>query len=144
MTTADERGGIVPVLIDTVAWVCMDNGRILCARPHGKDAFYIPGGKREAGESDLETLLREIAEELTVTLIPASVRHAGTYQAHQPGGPANGAVVRMSCYTGDYSGTLAPSSEIDELAWFTYADRPQVPPVDQMLFDDLKATGQLR
>ena len=34
--------------------------------------------------------------------------------------------------------------EIDELAWFAYADRPRVPPVDQLLFDDLKATGQLR
>jgi 8-oxo-dGTP diphosphatase len=131
----------VPVLIDTVAWVCVQNGKILCARPRGKDVFYIPGGKRENGESDLAALVREIAEELTVALVAATVRQAGTYEAHQP---ADGAVVRMSCYTGDYSGTLAPSSEIDELAWFTYADRPHVPPVDQMLFDDLNATGQLR
>jgi hypothetical protein len=50
----------------------------------------------------------------------------------------------MSCYTGGYSGTLTPSSEIDELAWFCYADRPRVPPVDQLLFDDLQAAGQLR
>ena len=50
----------------------------------------------------------------------------------------------MSCYTGEYSGTLAPSSEIDEFAWFSYADRPRVPPVDQLLFDDLKAAGELR
>jgi 8-oxo-dGTP diphosphatase len=49
----------------------------------------------------------------------------------------------MSCYTGEYAGTLAPSSEIDELAWFSYADRDRVPPVDQLLFDDLKASGQL-
>jgi 8-oxo-dGTP diphosphatase len=134
----------VPVLIDTVAWVHVENGRILCARPRGKDVFYIPGGKRESGESDLETLLREIAEELTVALVPASVRPAGTFEARQPGGPSDDVVVRMSCYTGDYSGTLAPSSEIDELAWFTYADRAQVPPVDQMLFDELKAAGELR
>jgi 8-oxo-dGTP diphosphatase len=50
----------------------------------------------------------------------------------------------MSCYTGEYSGTLAASNEIDELAWFGYADRPWVPPVDQLLFDDLNAAGQLR
>ena len=133
----------MPVLIDTVAWVCVENGRILCARPRGKDVFYVPGGKREPGESDVEALLREITEELTVTLVHATIQHAGTYEAHQPGGPSDGALVRMSCYTGGYSGTLAPSSEIDELAWFTYADHPRVPPVDQMLFDDLKATGQL-
>lgn len=66
--------------------------------------------------------------------------HVGTYQATQP----DGLVVRMSCYTGDYTGTLAASSEIDELAWFGYAARPRVPPVDQLLFDDLHAAGQLR
>jgi hypothetical protein len=55
-----------------------------------------------------------------------------------------GAVVRVSCYTAEYSGTLAASGEIEELAWFTYADRPRVPPVDQLLFDDLQAAGRLR
>jgi 8-oxo-dGTP diphosphatase len=111
----------VPVLVDTVAWVRVENGLILCARPRGKDVFYIPGGKREGAETDLQTLLREIAEELTVTLIPETVRPAGSYEAEQPGAHPDGAVVRMSCYTGDYRGTLAASSEID----------------------DLKATGQL-
>ena len=121
--------------VDTVAWVRLENGRILCARPRGKDVFYVPGGKREAAESDLQTLLREITEELAVTLLPETVTHVGTYEADQP----DGAVVRMSCYAGDYTGTLAASSEIDELDWFSYADRPRVPPVDQLLFDDLKA-----
>jgi 8-oxo-dGTP diphosphatase len=133
----------VPVFIDTVAWVRMENGLILCARPRGKDVFYIPGGKREGAESDLQTLLREISEELAVTLVPETVRYAGTYEAEQPGAHPDGAVVRMICYTGDYRGTLAPSSEIDEFAWFSYADRPRVPLVDQLLFDALKATGQL-
>jgi ADP-ribose pyrophosphatase YjhB (NUDIX family) len=134
----------VPVLIDTVAWVRVENGRILCARPRGKDVFYIPGGKREGAETDLQTLLREITEELTVSLIPETVRHAGTYEAAPSGTQPDGAVVRMSCYTGEYCGALAPASEIDEVAWFCYADRPRVPPVDQLLFDDLKAAGQLR
>ena len=128
------------VMIDTVAWVHLDNGRILCARPRGKDIFYIPGGKREGAESDLETLRREISEELTVALLPGTERHVGTYQADAPGG----LMVRMSCYAAGYKGTLAASSEIDELAWFRYADRPRVPPVDQLLFDDLRAAGQLR
>src|SRR5690348_17382547 len=73
-------------MIDTVAWVHLENGRILCARPRGKDVFYIPGGKREGAESDLETLRREISEELTVALLPGTERHVGTYQAGAPGG----------------------------------------------------------
>ena len=122
-------------MIDTVAWVRLENGRILCARPRAKDIFYVPGGKREGAETDLQTLVREITEELTVILLPETVRHVATYQA---------AEVRMSCYTADYQGNLAASSEIDELAWFSYADRGRVPPVDQLLFDDLKASGSLR
>ncbi len=50
----------------------------------------------------------------------------------------------MSCYYADYRGDLAASSEIEEVAWFSYADRPLVPPVDQLLFDDLEAAGELR
>lgn len=84
--------------------------------------------------------MREIAEELTVSLRPETVRHAGTYQADHP----DGTVVLMSCYTAEYSGALAASSEIDELAWFGYADRPRMPPVDRLLFDDLNAAGLLR
>ena len=71
-------------LIDTVAWVRAENGRILCARPRGKDIFYIPGGKREGPESDLQALLREIAEELAVTLLPGTVQACG----HVRGGTA--------------------------------------------------------
>jgi 8-oxo-dGTP diphosphatase len=133
---------MTPVFVDTVAWVHLEHGKILCARPRSQDIFYIPGGKREGAETDLQTLLREIAEELTVALLPGTVRHVGTYEAYQPHGPG-GAVVRMSCYAGDYAGTLAASGEIAELAWFSYADRLQVPLVDQLLFDDLKAAGEL-
>ena len=131
---------MIDTVIDTVAWVHIENGRILCARPRAKDVFYVPGGKREGAESDAETLRREIREELTVALLPATIRHVGTYQASEPGG----VLILMSCYTAGYTGTLAASSEIDELAWFGYADRPLVPPVDQLLFDDLHAAGQLR
>ncbi|MQY30638.1 NUDIX hydrolase [Nocardia aurantia] len=135
------RSEPVERLIDTVAWVRIEEGRILCARPRGKDVFYIPGGKREPGESDLRTLLREIDEELTVALLAGTVAHVGTYDAPVPGEP--GTLVRMACYTAEFTGTIAPSSEIDEIAWFRYADRDRVPPVDRILFDDLVGRGLL-
>ncbi|WP_329185934.1 NUDIX domain-containing protein [Actinacidiphila glaucinigra] len=130
------------MLIDTVAWVRTEEGRILCARPRGKNVFYIPGGKREGVESDLETLVREIKEELAVLIDPVTAAHVGTYEAGAPGLP-DGTVVRMACYTADYQGELVPSSEIEETAWFSYADRDRVPLVDQLLFDDLKSWGDL-
>jgi hypothetical protein len=49
----------------------------------------------------------------------------------------------MTCYAADYQGTLRPASEIEEIVWLTYADRPRVSPVDQVIFDHLRSAGQL-
>jgi 8-oxo-dGTP diphosphatase len=132
----------VPNLIETVAWVLVADGRILCARSRGKDVFYIPGGKRESGETELDALLREIREELAVDLLPDSVRHYRTYRA-QAHAQADGFEVLMSCYTAAHQGAPSASSEIEELGWFGHADRDRVAPVDQLLFDDLRADGLL-
>lgn len=128
--------------IDKVAWLHLVDGRILSTRSRGKDAWYFPGGKREPGESDVQTLVREIGEELTVAIAPDSAVHVGTFEA-QAHGHATGVLVRMTCYAADYEGTLTPSNEIEELAWLTYADRDRVSPVDQLIFDHLRAEGKL-
>lgn len=46
-------------LIDKLAWIYIKDKKILSTRSKGKDAWYIPGGKRELGESDHEALFRE-------------------------------------------------------------------------------------
>lgn len=130
-------------LIDTVAWVHLAGGRVLGARSAGRSLFYIPGGKRHRGESDLDTLVREVTEELGVALLPETVAYLGTYEAAADGHPA-GTRVRMACYTADYRGTLAARGEIEEIAWLTLADRHRTAPVDHAVFDDLARTGRLR
>jgi 8-oxo-dGTP pyrophosphatase MutT (NUDIX family) len=129
-------------MIDKVAWIRVVDGVALSTRSRGRDAFYFPGGKREAGESDVETLVREIREELSVDILAATARHLGTFedQAH---GHAAGTVVRMACYTADYVGELAADNEIEELAGLTYADRDRVSAVDQQVFDWLRGAGLL-
>ncbi|PJJ52770.1 NUDIX hydrolase [Hymenobacter chitinivorans] len=129
-------------IIDKVAWLHLHQGLVLSTRSRGKDRYYFPGGKREAGETDAQTLIREIREELTVTLTPESLRYLGTFEA-QAHGHAEGVLVRMLCYAADYSGTLQPAAEIAELAWLTYQDRPRVSAVDQLIFDWLREQGQL-
>ncbi|WP_433461644.1 NUDIX hydrolase [Spirillospora sp. CA-142024] len=129
-------------MIDKVAWIRLEDGRVLSTRSRGKDVYYLPGGKREPGESDMQTLSREIREELAVDVVPHTVFHLGTWEA-QADGHAAGVTVRMTCYTSDYTGVLEPSSEIEELAWLTHADRYRVSPVDKLIFDDLRADGRL-
>ncbi|GAA4576190.1 NUDIX domain-containing protein [Micromonospora coerulea] len=129
--------------IDKVAWIRVEDGRVLSTRSRGRDVWYLPGGKREAGESDLDTLAREIIEELGVAVVRESAAHVGTFAA-QAHGHAPGTLVRMTCYAADYRGELRPDSEIAELAWLGYADRHRVSPVDQIIFDHLRAAGALR
>ena len=47
-------------LIDKVAWIRLADGKILSTRSRGKDVYYLPRGKREPGETDVQTLVREI------------------------------------------------------------------------------------
>jgi 8-oxo-dGTP pyrophosphatase MutT (NUDIX family) len=129
-------------VIDKIAWLQLRDGRILSTRSRGKSVFYLPGGKREPGESDAETLIREIREELTVEIVPASIEPAGVFEAQADGHTA-GLVVRMTCYTADFAGTLSASSEIDEVAWLGYEDRDRVSAVDKIIFDHLLETGLL-
>ncbi|SHI39882.1 8-oxo-dGTP pyrophosphatase MutT, NUDIX family [Hymenobacter daecheongensis DSM 21074] len=128
--------------IDKIAWLHLHDGRLLSTRSYGKDRYYIPGGKREAGETDAQTLLREIREELSVTLDAATLRYAGTFEAQAHGHPT-GLLVRMTCYYAPYRGTLQPAAEIEQLVWLTYRHRPEVSPVDQLIFDWLRAQGLL-
>lgn len=130
-------------MIDKVAWIHLVDGRVLSTRSAGKDTYYLPGGKREPGESDLDTLVREIDEELSVQIVRASAKHFGTFEA-QAHGHADGTIVRMTCYTAPFSGELAAASEIEEIAWLSTADCDHVSPVDKIIFTRLREAGLLR
>ncbi|WP_079912614.1 NUDIX domain-containing protein [Paenibacillus sp. 32352] len=122
--------------IDKVAWIHVVEGRLLGARSKGKEVYYIPGGKREPGETDRETLIREIEEELSVKIKPETISSIGTFEA-QAHGKSEGVMVRMACYTADFEGELRPASEIEELLWLGYHDKNRVSPVSQIIFDQL-------
>lgn len=130
-------------VIDKIAWIRLEDGAVLSSRSRGKDVYYLPGGKRERGESDIDTLVREIREELSVRIVAGTARYLGTFEAQAHGHP-EGLLVRMTCYTADYDGVLRPDSEIEELVWLSYADRGRVSPVDQVIFDHLHETSGLR
>ncbi len=123
-------------MIDKLGWIFLQDSRVLCARSKGKDTYYVPGGKREPGETDAEALIREIEEELSVRLKPDTIAPFGTFEA-QAHGKAEGVVVKISCYTAEYEGELTPASEIEEIAWLSYGDRDKISAVTQILFDRL-------
>ena len=130
------------MLIDKIAYIELDEGKILSTLSKGKTKYYIPGGKREQGESDEETLIRETLEELSIHLIPDTIEYVGTFEA-QADGKSEGVIVRMTCYSADYTGTLAPNNEIAEIRWLNYKDKDIIAEVDKQIFDFLKNKGVL-
>jgi 8-oxo-dGTP pyrophosphatase MutT (NUDIX family) len=124
--------------IDKLAFIELRDRKVLETCSYNKDKWYIPGGKREAGESDEAALIREVKEELSVDLVPETIKYYGTFEAQAHGKP-EGTVVRMTCYTAEYDGALKPSAEVEKMDWFGYVKRDSVSPVDQLIFDDLKA-----
>ncbi|MEK4007043.1 NUDIX hydrolase [Paenibacillus sp. FSL H3-0333] len=124
-------------VIDKVAWIYVVDGKVLGARSKGKDTYYFPGGKREPGETDAQTLVREIEEELSVQILPETIAEFGSFEAPAHG-KAEGILVRMTCLTADFIGELAPASEIEELAWLTYKDIDRVSAVSVIIMDKLR------
>jgi len=90
-------------------------GHVLLVRKRGTESYMQPGGKREAGESDLESLTRELREELGCTLMPESARRLGVFEA--PAANEPGQRVRATIYAAEVSGPVVPQAEIAELAW---------------------------
>ncbi|MBO3699024.1 NUDIX domain-containing protein [Roseivirga sp. E12] len=129
-------------IIDKLAWIEIIDKKILVARSKGKEAFYIPGGKRESGENDQQALIREIEEELSVTLKEESLKYYGTFSA-QAHGHAEGIVVQMTCYQGNHDGELQAAAEIEEMAWLPFEEMDKTSHVDKIIFHDLRKKGLL-
>lgn len=88
-------------IIDKVALINILDKKVLVALSKFKLKLYLPGGKRESDESDIECLKREIKEELNVDIKENSVRYFGIFEAPADGKDA-GIMVRMKCYFADY------------------------------------------
>lgn len=130
-----------PPVIDALAWVHVRDGLLLCVRPEGRDLLYVPGGKRESGESDEDAVAREAFEEVSVRLRPGTFRLVTVVDEVAQ---APGTRVRMSCYTAEHDGAIAADHEITELAWVGHADRARCAPAVRRLIEVLHTEGAVR
>lgn len=120
--------------LDVVAWVQISEGRLLAVRSRGRDLLYLPGGKREPGETDWSALSREVREELDLELDSASFRELGVIRAPAHDQPAH-AFVRMACFTAGFRGAMAPAGEINEYRYIEPGERHLLAPAGQAALD---------
>jgi len=114
---------LIPIV---AAVVSNDRGETLLVRKRGTSAFMQPGGKRAAGETDLEALGREIEEELGCSLDTQSVRPLGRFRAMAANEP--GDIVEADLYGVYLVGAPAPQGEIADILWLDPAAH-ETPPL---------------
>jgi 8-oxo-dGTP pyrophosphatase MutT (NUDIX family) len=131
----------VTTTIIATAWVHLRDRRVLVVRPGNIDAFYLPGGKPEQGETYAEAAAREVREEVGIVLDPAELRLFTEIVAPAHNRP-RGTSVRLMCFMGgDVDREPAADAEIGEIAWFSGADRGRCAPAIQLLLDELVTAG---
>jgi 8-oxo-dGTP diphosphatase len=131
----------VDSLVIATAWVCVRDRRVLVVRPGYTDAFYLPGGKPEPGETYAEAAAREVREEVGIVVDPADLRPFTEIVAPAHNRP-EGTSVRLICFTGG-SPTATPvaAAEIGEVAWFTSASVARCAPAIRVLLGELVSAG---
>lgn len=112
--------------ISVVAALIRDEaGCVLLVRKRGTAAFMQPGGKRDAGESDLAALAREIVEELGCCVDQGSARALGVFECASANEP--GFNVHATVYAVDVAGEISARAEIEEAIWVDPRALPDLP-----------------
>lgn len=97
-----------------------EDGRVLVVRKSGTDRYMLPGGKIEPGESPADTAVRELREEVGLTLDPARLTVLGDWTApaaNEPGLAVHGHVFAHPWVAGAHV-----NAEIEDLQWLTTAE----------------------
>jgi 8-oxo-dGTP diphosphatase len=81
-------------MIDKIGAIILQSRKMLITRKTNVDVFFIPGGKREEGETDVETLRREVFEELGVTAPPDILQGIHGAQPRHDSGAAHKGILR--------------------------------------------------
>lgn len=117
--------------------------KLLLAFSKNKQCFYLPGGKVDAGETAIEGLCREIAEELNIALTAAELSYY-THISAPAYGEQQGIIMEQDCFLLNKEINPVAAAEIGELKYFTleeYLWQPNKAPGAVMILQQLLKDG---
>ena len=111
--------------IHKAAAVIIVDRKLLVEKSVGKDFFVAPGGKLEQNESSLQALVRELKEELTITVIEENCNFVESYYAAAANTPEKN--LRMDVYLVSSWGGEIKANEGQEIAWIDSSNQLNLP-----------------
>ncbi|WP_432483793.1 NUDIX hydrolase [Kineococcus esterisolvens] len=96
------------------AAVVVDGHLLTVSKQAAPDVFYLPGGKPDGDEPEIDTLLRELTEELQVQPVGAE-----PYLVVEAPAALEAVPMRMSVYRCDLSAPPQRAAEIAAVHWCT-------------------------
>ncbi len=131
--------------IQTAGLVVVKENRLLLAYSRNKKAWYLPGGKVDEGETSLQSLQREIWEELTLKVEAESLRFYCHITA--PAYGEENLLMEQDCFLYTLHEDIVPGNEIEAVRFFdreSYSREPaQVVGVVE-LFERLRADNRIK
>lgn len=128
--------------INCAGLIVVENRELLLAFSKNKGAWYLPGGKVDAGETALEALQREIREELNMDLAADSLQWY--YHITAPAFGEKDLLMRQDCFLHQLRQTPKPSAEIGAIRFFnldTYHREPHQVRGVLLAFEKLRQDG---
>lgn len=105
-----------------ISGILITRDGLLLVKCDGIQDYLLPGGKLEVGESDLDTLQRELLEELSIA--PTDPEFFGEYERIVcPPETEERHTVRVRAYVAGFEGEPIPDQdEVLDIVWASMAD----------------------
>lgn len=114
------------VKLPTAGLLVIQNKQLLLAFSRNKQAWYLPGGKIDKGETAISGLIREIKEELNLAIDRSEL----SYYCHISApayGENNNLIMEQDCYLYELRENINPSNEIEAVRFFSLEDYKNEP-----------------
>lgn len=127
-TVSSENAELQGNVIVVSAVVIRDaQGRLLTVRKRGTDKFIQPGGKPEPGETDRQTALREVKEEVGLDLDPSKLELVGIYTQNAANEADHTIEGHLFEYMERVDAEVEVAAEIEEMRWLDFSEGVELP-----------------
>lgn len=104
--------------LSTADLISLRDKKLLLAFSRNKQAWYLPGGKVDAGEISIEALQREIEEELTLSIKTEELHYYCHISAPAYGENKN-LIMEQDCFLYELHKEIVPTNEIEAVRFFS-------------------------